>query len=651
MYLVKDCNLVVTYRWRGSDYGDPIVGPHPKVFMMDDAQAFVENEVRMWDRGFGTFTMEDNARLVCREMLLGDSSDDPGFISLIVTDNAHLETDDYSIQLYEAPGLIEISGNATVISADHLRTRSRAAGMTAYTNISDNATVDIDGNFQQCWGEGNCEVNISDAAVITVGEDWRNAADNDFTPGARVVVNMTGGEVHVGENWHFPEHYEAQGFTTYNLTSGLVTVGGRMRHETNDWIVNICGDAVIIIEGDHVDQILEEAENWEVEAITYRPELAQDGHWVACPMEDCRGEVVPRGNLMVDFNDVNPGATTIWVELALDEAWSPLPEDGATDVPAQGTSLCWCTPEVDGGIKDQHVFFSTDCDAVANRDPAAFLMQAGPSAGGEEICVPLDCLALCTTYCWAVDIQDHYTNIVRGPVWTFTTECCRMIEDFDSYTLDPWSLIYKAWFDGCGYWDVIDGDDVLISNGTGSCVNLGMDNTQDGPKAMIYTYENVEDSLWERDVNWSEATAEFDPPLDLDCSNDKALVIYFYGDAGNDLTDMWVKVNGVKSTYGANGEDPADIQVASWQDWNTKLSDFADGGADLSAVTEIAIGFGDDETNIAEGTTGMMLFDSIQTCATRCVPQFVLLCDTNGDCVIDWLDIKVIGDNWLTDLR
>jgi hypothetical protein len=143
--------------------------------------------------------------------------------------------------------------------------------------------------------------------------------------------------------------------------------------------------------------------------------------------------------------------------------------------------------------------------------------------------------------------------------------------------------------------------------------------------------------------------------LDLDCSNDKALVIYFYGDAGNDLTDMWVKlsdgVTTVKSTYGANGEDPADIQVASWQDWNTELSDFEDGGVDLSAVTEMSIGFGDDETNIAEGTTGMMLFDSIQTCATRCVPQFVLLCDTNGDCVIDWLDIKVIGDNWLTDLR
>jgi hypothetical protein len=225
-----------------------------------------------------------------------------------------------------------------------------------------------------------------------------------------------------------------------------------------------------------------------------------------------------------------------------------------------------------------------------------------------------------------------------------------MIEDFDSYTLDPWSLIYKAWFDGCGYWDVIEGEDVLISNGTGSCVSLGMDNTQDGPKAMIYTYENDYIALWERDVNYSEATAEFDPPLDLECSNDKALVIYFYGDGDNDVTDMWVKLNGVKSTYGDNPfDDPADIQVAEWQTWDTELSVFGD----VSAVTEISIGFGDDETNIAEGTYGLMLFDSIQTCASRCLVKALPECfgDHDDDCDVDWDDVKIIGDNWLTDLR
>jgi hypothetical protein len=141
--------------------------------------------------------------------------------------------------------------------------------------------------------------------------------------------------------------------------------------------------------------------------------------------------------------------------------------------------------------------------------------------------------------------------------------------------------------------------------------------------------------------------------LDLECSDDKALVIYFYGDPDNDVTDMWVKLNGVKSTYGANGEDPAKIQVAEWRSWNTKMSDFADGGADLSAIAEICIGFGDDETNIADGTYGMMLFDCIKTCEPRCVLEFLPTCfgDHDDDCDVDWGDVKVIADYWLEDRR
>jgi hypothetical protein len=184
-----------------------------------------------------------------------------------------------------------------------------------------------------------------------------------------------------------------------------------------------------------------------------------------------------------------------------------------------------------------------------------------------------------------------------------------------------------------------------------------MDNTHHGAKAMIYTYENEWESLWERDVNYSEACKEFDPALDLACCDDKALVIWFYGDPENDVTDMWVKVSDgvttVKSTYGANGEDAADIQNAAWDTWNTKWSDFADGGVDLSAVTEICIGFGDDETNIADWTRGMMVFDCIQSCEPRCVTKFLPECfgDLDGDCDVDWDDVGVIAEYWLEDRR
>ncbi|MHC4527556.1 MAG: hypothetical protein ACYS29_06750 [Planctomycetota bacterium] len=648
--LVKDyADMLVTGSWEGRDRGDDGAGT-AMLEVVEDARIYINDSLRLWDRGPGHLKMSDNASISCRWMHFAYNYQDPPLDpydrTWVMDGNSYLETRDGDCRFYLGNGVFDISDTAVLDVDYRLYFRSRVAGNWIIYNQSGDSVVNVGNQLRHGFHQGNVEVNIS-GGTLNTGDDWRMGADNDFSTDARVNVNISGGEMNVGDSWGFPTHYEAKGFITVDMTGGVVNVGDEMYHDTDDWIVYICGDGVIIIEGDHVDQILDEATSWDQTGINNHPELEQDGHWIACPAEDCRGEVVARGTLMVDFNNVNPAKTTIWAELALDEAWSPPPEDGGTDVPTQGAQLCWCAPDVEGGIKDQHVFFSTDCDAVEARDPAAFLVQAGPGDG--ETCVDLPCLAMCTTYCWAVDIQDHYTNIVRGPVWSFTTECCRMIEPFDQYTLDPWNLIYKAWKDGCGVWV----GDELVGNGTGSCVNLGMDNTQDGPKAMIYTYENDWMSLWERDVNYSESCKEFDPALDLECADDKALVIYFYGDGDNDVTDMWVKLNDVKSTYGANGEDAADIQLEEWIDWNTKLSDFADGGADLSAITEICIGFGDDETGIADGTYGMMLFDSIQTCASRCVTKFLPECfgDHDDDCDSDWGDVGVIADWWLTDRR
>jgi hypothetical protein len=464
MYLVKDCDLLVTNEWQGRDRGDDPPGS-PAIIMMDNAKAYVtQGHMRMWDTGPGSIIMSGNSELSARKFTMNDDDNDQGYQQLILSDNARLETRNGYLRFYRGYGLVDISGNAVMDSAYHLFVRNAKQDEWTIFNLSDNGLVNADGQLRHGYHRGSVEVNIS-GGTMNSGDDWRMGADNDFSQNARVVVNMTAGEVNVGDDWGFPTHYEAQGFVTVNMLGGVVTVADEMYHETDDWIVNICGDGVIIIEGDHVAQILDEAENWDQTGINNHPELEKDGHWIACPDLDCRDEVVARGTLMVDYDTVNPGATTIWAELDLSQAWSPLPKDGAIDVPAQGTQLCWCPPEVDGGIKDTHVWFSTDCDAVANREPEAFLSQAG-----QDICIDLPCLALSTTYCWAVDIQDHYANISRGPVWTFTVTHCTMIEDFESYTLDPWSLIYKAWKDGCGVWV----GDQLVGNGTGSCVNLGM---------------------------------------------------------------------------------------------------------------------------------------------------------------------------------
>ena len=186
-------------------------------------------------------------------------------------------------------------------------------------------------------------------------------------------------------------------------------------------------------------------------------------------------------------------------------------------------------------------------------------------------------------------------------------------------------------------------------------MDLSIDKIHSGSKSMIYTYENIRYSLWERDANYSEARREFDPPLDLTSSGEAALVVWFHGSRDNGVTDMWLLLNdnvGAMAKYGDNGDDPADITKEEWIDWNINLADLAAGGVDLSNVTSMSIGFGDKVTGIEDGTLGMMWFDDISVCPVRCVPKYTPdIYDLNADCVVDWLDIGILGDNWLENLR
>ncbi|MHC4498794.1 MAG: InlB B-repeat-containing protein, partial [Planctomycetota bacterium] len=482
MYVIKDANVLVCKNWIVQE-----TVPHTgTILIAEAAKVSIRSDDNYSFHAHGddqrvVIDMNDNASMVMDcDMRAGNGALD--YFELNMTDSTYMSIGSCAEGFRQNEGEIHVnvSGNA-ILEAEHVTHRMRTPALLCTWTVSENGHVVVtDGEWRFAGGGSNVVLDVLDNAVVDVNGRIRLAEDNSFE--ASCILNMSG-QLIMCEDFKLVGDGSSSGWVTVNLTSGVID-SQEITYNNENWTVNICGDGVWVVDGDRVEETLEEAE---------------DGHWVACPEEDCRGEVVARGTLMVDYNNVNPGRTTIWSEMDLDQPWSPIPTDGATDVPTQGTELCWCPPEVEGGIKMQHVFFSTDCEAVANRYPAAFLQQVD-----QDACVDVGCLEMCTTYCWAVDVQDHFTNIVRGPVWTFTTECCRMIEPFDEYTLDPWSLIYKSWKDGCGIWV----GEELISNGTGSCVNLGMENTQDGPKAMIYTYENDFVSLWERDVNYSEACRE-----------------------------------------------------------------------------------------------------------------------------------------------
>jgi hypothetical protein len=170
---------------------------------------------------------------------------------------------------------------------------------------------------------------------------------------------------------------------------------------------------------------------------------------------------------------------------------------------------------------------------------------------------------------------------------------------------------------------------------------------------MQYLYDNTGS---ERECAWSEARKTFDPPLNLVDNFERAMVLWFYGDADNDTESMWVVLSDgtdeAQSTYGLYGDSPDDIKVEDWIDWNIDVQgQFAD--VNLANVESFSIGFGSRFTcgEHPGEPAGTVYFDDIMLCTTICVPKYAPDGDINDDCVVDWKDVALMADNWLEDRR
>ncbi len=86
--------------------------------------------------------------------------------------------------------------------------------------------------------------------------------------------------------------------------------------------------------------------------------------------------------------------------------------------------------------------------------------------------------------------------------------------------------------------------------------------------------------------------------------------LWFHGASDNLADQMYVKVNGAKVVYDGDAED---IQQESWRQWIIDLASF---GVDLTNVTSLAIGFGD-EANPTAGGAGIVYIDDISLCPLK----------------------------------
>jgi hypothetical protein len=318
-------------------------------------------------------------------------------------------------------------------------------------------------------------------------------------------------------------------------------------------------------------------------------------------------------------------------------AWAPIPSNSQGRVPPDA-NLAWGS----GDYTEFHdVYLGTSFDDVNDADTTSAGIYRGQKNLADTTYEPPGGLALDTTYYWRID-EVNDPNLWKGNVWKFTTANYIIVDDFEQYDTDT-NKVFNTWEDG-------------NVNGTGSFLDLGVDPfdpTHAGNQSMLYIYDNS--IKWDWDHYWSEAELPFSPARDFTDADVKALTLYFYGDPGNDASDteeLYVGLTGslAEVRYSDDhGNDNNDLKLQEWTEWNIEIADFI--GVDPCAVASVLIGFGDRDNTDVVGGEGEVYFDDIRLYMSRCVPAVGSALDLNGNCIVGWGDVAIIGNEWLkTDL-
>jgi len=325
-------------------------------------------------------------------------------------------------------------------------------------------------------------------------------------------------------------------------------------------------------------------------------------------------------------------------------AGSPNPPDGAADV-KQTPVLRW-----DAGLKaaKHNVYLGTDAAAVENATTASAGIYRGQQDLAATAYVPTEApLAWNSTYYWRID-EVNAADTWKGNVWSFTTADFIVVDDFEDYTDDVGSRIFQTWRDGWGFSEPSPG---YPGNGTGSAVGYAQPpfaeptTVHGGAQSMPLGYDN---SGTTGKARYSETQREWTSPQDWTMNGVKALTLYFYGASANAAGQLYVALeDNAGHIKVVNYPDPDAVQRADWQEWNVELTQFSAAGVNLKAIKKMYIGLGN-RTSPTAGGTGTLFIDDIRVYPSRCVPSMLKpAADLNDDCVVDYLDLEVLANDWL----
>jgi hypothetical protein len=166
-----------------------------------------------------------------------------------------------------------------------------------------------------------------------------------------------------------------------------------------------------------------------------------------------------------------------------------------------------------------------------------------------------------------------------------------------------------------------------------------------GKQSMPLAYDN---SGMGGKARYSETQREWTTPQDWTTKGVKALTLWFHGDPNNAAEPLYVAVkDSLGRTKVVTYTNPDAAMSNNWQEWNIDMKDFISAGVNLSSVKTMYIGLGN-RVSPKAGGTGTIYIDDIRLYLPRCITSVLKpAADLSGNCVVDYLDLQMIANNWL----
>ena len=330
-----------------------------------------------------------------------------------------------------------------------------------------------------------------------------------------------------------------------------------------------------------------------------------------------------------DANTNSPWKGVVWSFKAAGQAFDPHPSNGAKDVSV--TELLTWSPWESAVSHD--VYFGTSSNVVANADNSLPVGSSVYKGNQDANSYDPGSLELGQTYYWRVD-EVGGEKTLKGDLWCFDVAGYLILEDFESYDsttdlLNTWEEFGNAWVE-------------LSSRRSGPYIYKHY--YHEGGQSMAVEYFNAP---YFPD-QYSEAGRTFADAQDWTVRDIKSMELFFRGETFNTPDDLYVVLedatgNTATATY---DDDPNNLTKEQWQQWRILLQQFGDGGVDLTAVKKVFVGLGSREPTEPRYSDGDLYIDDIRLYPPRCIPEFEPAGDLDGNCVVDFKDFGMMGQDW-----